>query len=639
MSHRLSPGKFEFSARKLAQEQLFILSRAVQQSPNAIMIARAEGVIEYVNPSFTRLTGYTLDEVVAGEADVSFGEMMSGQYDGLWGVLREGRDWRGEVMGRRKNGETFWALESITPIHSPEGRITHLLVIRQDITQQKKDQKALQESEERFRQVAEMTGEWLWEQDPEGFYIYCSAAVQDILGYSPAEMIGKRYLDFRDEDEKARDLAALPGLIEMGNGFCRLLNCYINKAGHRVYTESTGAPLYDSSGCLVKWRGVDHDITARKRYEDELRLRNRAIEAANVGIGIMDASALSFPVIYANRALCSITGYEVSELVGSNLSILQGPDTDRLAFKKIINALDNGRSCEVTLKSYRKNGSMFWNQLLISPVKDELGRLTHFIAIQTDVTEKRRAEEQRHELEFARQIQLSLFPKAPLQLPGAQVFGFCVPANHVGGDYFDYFLMREYLDIVVADVAGHSVGSALIMAEARSSLKAEARRPNNGVDHGPGQALAELNDLLFEDLNRAETFISMFYMRYNPQTRQLRFASAGHNPPLLLREGARVCEPLDTEGMILGVVREVVFEEAALALAMGDRLLLYTDGIVEAQNEFGEFYGTRRLCQLFVDCRDGTPQEVVEEILADLHAFLAETPCSDDVTLVVAQIT
>lgn len=632
------PGTGSFASRTPAQEQIFILSRAVQQSPNAILIARADGVIEYLNPSFTQLTGYTPEELLGEHPLFSLGEEgVLSYYRGLKATLREGRSWRGEIRGKRKSGEVYWAFETITPIQAPDGKISHFLVIRQDITQQKINQQALEESEARFRQVAEMTGEWLWEQDAQGCYTYSSAAVKDILGYRPKEIIGKSYVELLADEALTEGMAGFSGLIALGRGFCRLLNCYRHKDGHTIYTESTGEPLFDRKGRVVKWRGVDNNITARKRYEDELRLRNRAIEAASVGISIIDAVS-GLPIIYANPTLCRITGYSREELMGHDLRMLQGPDTDPAAVAKVVRALTQARECEVTLKNYRKDGSAFWNNLLISPVKDERGRLTHFIGIQADVTAKKKAEDQQHELDIARQIQLSLLPKAPLSLPNVQVFGVCLPASHVGGDYFDYFRVGEYLDIVIADVAGHSVGSALIMAEARSSLKAAARRTKNEAEHGPGETLRALNELLHEDLDRADSFISLFYLRYDPRTRHLRYASAGHNPPLLLRAGAPACEPLDADGMVVGVMREVEFEEVGLDLTPGDRLLLYTDGIVEARGADGDFFGTHRLCRLFASLRELPPRQVVERIQAELSAFGGESACEDDVTLIVAQI-
>lgn len=628
----------DLTRRKRVEEQLLMLSSAVQQSPSAVLIASLEGAIEYVNPSFTRLTGYTAEEAVGRNPSLLRSPHTTPeQYHRLWQTLLSGGVWQEEIQDRKKCGELYWALESISPIRNEMGVITHFLSIQQDVTEQKQARETLRESEERFRQVAEMTGEWIWEQDPEGRYSYSSGAVREILGYAPEEVLGKRYLDLMtDEDRQhwSSEFAPTPAVQQR---FYRLVNRYRHRDGHEVFTESTGEPIVDFAGRLVKWRGVDHNITERKRYEDALHLRDRAIEAANVGINITDAVESNNRNIYVNPALSRMTGYSREELLGQNMNQLQGPDTDPAAVEEIGRALREGRHAEVILKNYRKDGSPFWNDLLISPVRDESGKLTHFIGIQTDVTERRRAEEQRRELEIARQIQLSLLPKEPLKVAGAQVAGLCLPATDVGGDYYDYFSPNpDTLDLVIADVSGHSVGAALVMAELRSALKAETlRKQSEQVDRSVARILSTLNELLFDDLNNANLFITMFYLRYHLITRRLYYANAGHSRPLLIRPGVSQCEPLDTEGLILGVKRNIDFEVKSLSLEKGDSILLYTDGITEAQNLAGEFFGESRLCELVSRHQLDSPEIVIDRTLASLRAYSGVHPFNDDITLVV----
>jgi PAS domain S-box-containing protein len=381
------------------------------------------------------------------------------------------------------------------------------------------------------------------------------------------------------------------------------------------------------------------EIHERKRYEAELRLRNRAIEASSVGIIITDSRQEDYPIIYANPAFARITGYSREELIGRNPRLLQGPDTDPEAIAEIRKALREGRDCHLTLKNYRKDGTPFWNELFVSPVRDKQGHVTHYIGTQTDVTELRRAEEERHELEIAKQIQLSLLPGSPLRVDGAIVAGYCLPATHVGGDYFDYFAREDTVDIVIADVSGHSVGAALVMAETRSTLKAEALHWLSENQTGTGDILHALNALLFDDLNRAELFITMFYMKYNRATRQLRYANAGHNRPLLLRAGETTCRELDADGLILGVTKEVAFEEKGTVLRQGDLVLLYTDGLTEAQNPQGEFFGTDRLCTLFAAQGANPPQEIIGSLVKELQIFCRSQSFADDISLVVLKVS
>ena len=627
---------------KNTEERLLTLSAAVEQSPAAVMIADKDGRIEYVNRCFVRLAGYDADELIGQNPRVLHSNHTTqDQYRRLWETIRGGHEWRGEIQDRKKNGELYWALETITPLRDGRGEITHYLAIQQDITEQKRDKEALAESEQRFRHVAEMAGEWLWEQDPQGRYIYSSNAVRDILGFAPEDILGKNYLDLLAGNPDEQSMAAL-ACVSGGNcqPFHRLVNHYRHKNGQGIYTESTGAPLFDETGRLIKWRGVDHDITARKAFVDALRVRDRAIESVHIGIVISDAQSPGNPNIYVNPALCRITGYTREELLGRSMRLLQGPETDPAVVEQIRMALDKGQSCEVTLKNYRKSGAAFWNELLISPVVDDTGKVTHYIGIQTDVTERRRAEESRHELEIAKHIQLSLLPNAPLRLPRAEFAGLCVPASHVGGDYFDYFQNSRAgaVDVVIADVSGHSVGAALMMTEVRSTLRAETRK-TTAIPSGPAQILRDLNDLLCDDLTKAELFITMFYFSYLPDTRTLKYANAGHNFALLLRSADAVCTPLDAEGLVLGVERAVEFEERSVQLSIGDKLLFYTDGITEAQNPQGDFFDLDRLCEAFRTYRDLAPEALIRRLLDEVRGFCGESPPSDDIAMVVMQVS
>ncbi len=632
--HRFVGILHDLSPRRETEQRLTLLSSAVEQAPAGILIADLQGNIEYVNAGFSRLTGYDNPSVIGGNlfAESSVMTSIARNAPLCWRLLSV-REWRGEITDHKKTGESYSALVTFSPIQDRQGNAIRLLGRFQDITRQKADQEALAQSEARFSEVARMVGEWLWEQDAMGRYTYSSDAVMDILGYRPEDIIGKHYLELMTEEDQQRWAGTLPTMGVAGTSFHRIVNHYLHRDGHAVFTESTGAPLVNERGEILFWRGVDLDITERKRVEDAVRLRERAIEAASVGIAIADARQPDFPNIYVNSALCKITGYTEEELLGKTLRLLQGRDTEESARDTIREALLTGHACEVVIRNYRKDGAGFWNELMLSPVHDEHGALTHYIGVITDISERRRAEDERHELEIARQIQMSLLPKAPLKRLDVEVAGVCIPAAQVGGDYYDFICHGECIDLVIADVSGHSVGAALIMAEMRSTLKAELRRTHSELD-SIAHLLGALNEVLYADLSASDLFITMFYLRYNRTTRQLRFASAGHNPPLLLRHSAPACEPLDAEGLILGVRRHVDFEEKSLTLEIGDRLMLYTDGVTETQNEVGEFFESHRLCQTFTAEREHPPEDTLQNILVRLREFRGGGPFLDDITMV-----
>ncbi|MGI9212955.1 MAG: PAS domain S-box protein [Methylococcaceae bacterium] len=633
-------------ARNITHDQesdntLLVLSSAVEQSPSAILLTNLSGRVTYANEAYMRLSGYAAEEVLGKHAGVILSDSQtSDQYQRLRRTMQLGGVSVGDFSDYTKNGEMYWVSEMISPLHDSRGLTTHYVIVQRDITESIKDKEALRQSEERFRSVADMVGEWLWEQDTEGCYTYSSAAVSTILGFQPDEIVGKSYLALLSTEDREYWGHTQPLTTRFPRPFHKLINRYVHKDGFEIYTESSGAPLFDEHGKLLKWRGMDQDITAHRQVEDILRTQERAMESASVGIAICDARQYGYPVIYANPALSDITGYARDELVGNSLKMLQGPLTESWAKESIRTNLQTGMPCKVLICNYRKNGTPFWNELLLSPVRDQEGTVTHYVGIQSDVTDQLQMTEERHQLEIARQIQLSLLPKKSISLPGMEVAGLCLPTAQVGGDYFDYFNRGDWLDIVIADVSGHNVGAALIMTELRSALRAGLYLTDSiHPDYSPAYVLGVLNELLYEDLNAAELFISMFYLRYDLRTRILYYANAGHNRVLLVRQGSGDHEELDAEGMILGVQPRLNFDEREVILEPGDRLLLYTDGAVETQDKTGDFFGIERLAKVFIHNRELPPDENLHSIQQALNAFSGQTDFRDDITLVSATIT
>lgn len=256
--------------------------------------------------------------------------------------------------------------------------------------------------------------------------------------------------------------------------------------------------------------------------------------------------------------------------------------------------------------------------------------------IQTSRTVRRlaAAENLRREVEIAAGIQRSLLPDAPPDVPGALVGARCVPADNVGGDLYDLVIDREgRLVMLVADVAGHGIGSALMMAMARSVLRREIAEGK-----GPAAVLAATNDATFDDLANVGLFITFFCATYDPRTRELRYACGGHNPPLLARAGGGV-EELQADGMPAGILPGVEFEERSTVLGPGDAVVLYTDGVVEARTDGGEQFGEERLHALVGGIGDAPPEEVIVRIMAAVGRHTAGAPPRDDSTLVVLSVT
>ncbi|MDH3999439.1 MAG: SpoIIE family protein phosphatase, partial [Desulfuromonadales bacterium] len=244
------------------------------------------------------------------------------------------------------------------------------------------------------------------------------------------------------------------------------------------------------------------------------------------------------------------------------------------------------------------------------------------------------AREQQRELDIAKDIQLSLLPAELPDVPGVQLAGICIPAKSVGGDYYDLLPHEnERLDLVIADVSGHNVGAALIMAEVRTMIRSSSDRFGS-----PKQILQELNRFFYDDLIRAELFITLFYLQFNPQTHQACYASAGHSPPLYWQAHTGKCLRLDSEGLIIGVRESFPYEEQQLTMKVGDVLLMYTDGVTEAENDRGDFFGEERLAALLTAHAHLPPKELIDLIFEQVRLFTGHHSFLDDVSLLIMRI-
>jgi len=244
------------------------------------------------------------------------------------------------------------------------------------------------------------------------------------------------------------------------------------------------------------------------------------------------------------------------------------------------------------------------------------------------------SERVKKELEIAATIQKSLWPSCAPQIPGVQIAGHCQTAANVGGDYFDYFLGNNgTLEILIGDVSGHNVGAALMMAINRSVLRSEIRKGQSVA-----QVLHSTNAILFEDLDRAGLFITLFYARYDPRSRLLTYSNAGHLPPFVYRARKDRFLTLDAEGMLLGIEPEVHFEEKSLSLTPGDIVTFYTDGIIEGVNRKKAAFGERRFRQLIRQNPHLSPKALLQKILQAHNRFSKGVQKSDDITLIVLKV-
>jgi sigma-B regulation protein RsbU (phosphoserine phosphatase) len=240
----------------------------------------------------------------------------------------------------------------------------------------------------------------------------------------------------------------------------------------------------------------------------------------------------------------------------------------------------------------------------------------------------------KRDLEIAREIQRWLLPAASPEVAGFDLAFATRPANTVSGDYYDAFHRDGgRLLLIVADVAGKSIPAALLMATIQASLRTLAAAPV-----GLEELVLGLNRYACANSLGGLRFTTAFLGELDLDSRTMRYICAGHNPPLL-RRAAGVLERLEVGGLPLGVMASALFEQGAVTLDSGDLLVVFTDGVTEAENELQEEFGEPRLLDVVRSLGAGTAAEGLKIVMSAVDAFVGRTRQHDDITTLVMRVT
>jgi sigma-B regulation protein RsbU (phosphoserine phosphatase) len=282
--------------------------------------------------------------------------------------------------------------------------------------------------------------------------------------------------------------------------------------------------------------------------------------------------------------------------------------------------------------------------------KDQLGQLAGSFNQMTSsienllqtAAEKKRLEE---ELRIARQIQMSLLPRGPVDVAGLGVTALCVPAREVGGDYYDFFpLDKERLGVLIADVAGKGTSAALYMAELKGLVLSLSK-----IYESPRQLLIEANRILSENLD-SRSFITMTYAVLDLGRSVMTYARAGHTPliyfPASTGGKPAAAQVLVPNGMVVGLridgaveKFDELLEEKEIKLHVGDVIVFYTDGITEAMNSSSDLFGESRLSRIVEEHGHLDSGELRERILREIEAFVGSADQHDDMTMILIKVT
>ena len=406
----------------------------------------------------------------------------------------------------------------------------------------------------------------------------------------------------------------------------------LTRGGEVRWVQDQTSVVRDAQGRKIYNQGIMVDVTPRRLAEEELRKSEekfrQIVETAGEGFVLMDDH---LRIVEVNDSYCHMLGYRRQEILGKTVFDLA---TDE--FRQFI----TGSRARLLAMDYRtfegalvaKDGRRVPVLIHGNTLRDATGCKIGNAAFVADLTDQKKA------LVLAGKVQKSLIPAKAPEIRGLDIAGRSDPCQEVGGDYFDFLYGPDYpagtLRVVVGDISGHGVDAALLMTTARAFIRMRATQTAE-----PAQVVTLSNHDLALDMGDSGSFMTLFYIEIDPGGHTARWVRAGHEPALLYCPVRDQFEELAGNGTPLGVDQDFGFTQQTLpALHPGTILAVGTDGIWEARDPEGRFFGKERFRDIIRRQAASSAQEMVTAVFDEIGRFCQGMPYQDDITLVVIKI-
>ncbi len=339
---------------------------AVMKTLYGVEIEISQNMLDYMTVTEDRETArHNLDQALAGEQLVE--EAYSGE----------------EPRSRR------YFQVSHSPIKTETGEIIGVAMLAQDMTERKRAEESLRESEKQFRLMAENSTDMISLHSSNGIYLYVSPACKTLLGYESDELVGHSAYEFFHPEDAAAVRQSHTTIIDQPVTYTVQYRIR-RKDGSYIWFETTSRTIRDSqTGAVIEIQAASRDITERKRAEADLHKLSQAVEQSPVSIIVTDAAG---NIEYVNPKFTQVTGYTQDEVIGNNPRILKSGETPPEEYGRLWNTITHGDVWQGEFHNKKKNGELYWESASISPVFDAQGNIEHFIAVKEDITERKQRE-------------------------------------------------------------------------------------------------------------------------------------------------------------------------------------------------------------------------------------------------------
>lgn len=396
---------------------------------------------------------------------------------------------------------------------------------------------------------------------------------------------------------------------------------------------------------VAEWIGAQ---LTQSRREEEIRKLSEVARRTDNGVVITDAEGF---IIWVNHSFERMTEYSLDELLGKKPGyFLQGEDTDPQTVEQMRESIRarEGFNCEVV--NYSKSGQKYWVAIEVRPLYDGEGNLINYIAIESDITERKRAEERiraarEREAAVASRIQETLLlNRAEIRVDRFDIRGRSLPSKTVDGDFFDFIVHgSDCCDVMLGDCMGKGIPAALMGSGLRTTylrcLAGMLAGASVSKVPGPCAVINAIHAATVPKLIDLDSFITLIYGRFDSGRMCFEFVDLGHTRSMCFRVGTGTVETFRGSNLPLGFGRREHYEQHRLDLNAGDIVCLYSDGITEARSADGELFGEERLKRFLIENSELDGGALADGLEEAVKAFSDPgKPISDDVTFVLVRV-
>jgi len=585
--------------------------------PLNVLIIDAEGLIGFAGAAVEAIFGYPPQDLI-GEPFAKLltaGRSEQGLAESISSGARRGSPQETSVAGRHRSGRPVPLIIALDPLGGSPPLTACTILGRPERDGEAAD----------MARFFDLSLDLFCIADARGYFRRVNENFRRTLGYASDEMVSRPYIDFVHPDDREATLKESERL-ERGEDVIQFRNRYRDRWGGYHWLEWTARSSADRQSVYA----VARDVTERLSMEDQLRAQECRERALIDNIrALIQVRRHDGPYVFCNRLFGETLGMSQEALAGHTPEELFPP---LLAEQLVEGDEEVWSSRQTTTREDVLTGPAGMRTYVTTkiPLMDHAGQPSSIVSVSTDITDQISAREAEQQLRMARVVQQKLYPAFPPSIPGFDIAGAAWPVAQLCGDYYDFLTFpdgRHY--IIVGDVSGHGLGSALQMVELRALLHTILRRSD-----ALAEVMTEANEFLCRDLPDG-MFISLFLAQLSPQDRSLRYVSAGHPAWLCPANGPPT--QVVSSGLVLGLLDDVKYAEPPdpIPLRAGDVFLLTTDGVFEAISSRGELYGKERLFGTISRGRNESSATVVGSIFSDVQKFAEGHPIQDDMTSIV----